>query len=137
MVFIDNNSDNFNKLQQYRKRVGHKKCRCGHDGHWNQNRARAGGPAVSTVTVSGCWFRRDDAGDASGPALRNDVGISINNSASNRIGGTTPAERNVICGSAGLGGIVLTNNANSNTVEGNYIGLEADGAGTTANVAGI
>ena len=96
-----------------------------------------GGLAVSNVTVTGCWFGLNDAGDASGPALRNDVGISINNSASNRIGGTTAAERNVICGSEGLGGILLTNNANSNTVEGNYIGLEADGAGTTANAAGI
>ncbi len=97
----------------------------------------AGGLAVSNVTVSGCWFGLNDDGDASGNAFQNDVGISINNSASNRIGGTTPAERNVICGSQGLGGIVLTNNANSNTVEGNYIGLEADGAGTTANAAGI
>jgi hypothetical protein len=32
---------------------------------------------------------------------------------------------------------VLTNNANSNTVEGNYIGLRADGGGTLANLAGV
>ena len=32
---------------------------------------------------------------------------------------------------------MLTNNANNNTVEGNYIGLRPDGTGTTANAAGV
>ena len=97
----------------------------------------AGGLAVSNVTVSGCWFGLNDTGGGSGAALQNDIGISINNSTSNRIGGTTAAERNVICASVGLGGVVLTNNANNNTVEGNYIGLRPDGTGTTANLAGV
>lgn len=96
----------------------------------------SGGLAVSNIRVSGCWLGLNDGGTQSGNQNRNDIGISITNSNNNQIGGTTAGERNVICGSTGPG-IELTMNANSNTVEGNFIGLAPDGGGTLANLVGV
>ena len=93
----------------------------------------AGGLAVSNVSVSGCWFGMNDAGTT---ANNNHVGIGINNSTSNRIGGTTASERNVICGSTQTG-VRLTDNANSNIVEGNLIGLRPDGTAQLNNFIGV
>jgi hypothetical protein len=55
-------------------------------------------------------------------------GVRILNGASNNtIGGTTPRERNVISGNIGFG--VWLQGANSNLVEGNYIGTNMTGEG--------
>jgi hypothetical protein len=48
------------------------------------------------------------------------------------IGGTTPALRNVISGNIGAG-IDLHDNANSNVIQGNYIGVDKTGTGPLGN----
>ncbi|MDD2990284.1 MAG: cadherin domain-containing protein, partial [Zoogloea sp.] len=59
-------------------------------------------------------------------------GVSIAGSARNNlIGGTTPAERNVISGNAGAGVRIYSTTTAFNTVSGNYIGTNAAG---TANI---
>lgn len=64
------------------------------------------------------------------------TGILVNDSASNTIGGTIPADRNVIVGNGG-GGVSIytspTGSANNNVVLGNYIGLNPDGLTPNAN----
>jgi type III secretion system FlhB-like substrate exporter len=59
-------------------------------------------------------------------------GVSVQASASNNlIGGTTPAERNVISGNTGSGVRIYSTYTDFNTVSGNYIGTNAAG---TANI---
>lgn len=66
------------------------------------------------------------------------TGVLISNSASNTIGGTTAASRNVIV--TGTGGVSLSESVR-NRIIGNYIGVAADGvttpAGSTASIFGI
>ncbi|TMB75493.1 MAG: CSLREA domain-containing protein, partial [Chloroflexi bacterium] len=50
------------------------------------------------------------------------------------IGGPTAGQRNVISGNAGYG-IVTNNESNDNLIEGNYIGVTADGNGALGNAA--
>ncbi len=59
-----------------------------------------------------------------------------NNTSNNIIGGTMPGERNVISGNAGAGGISFFE-GNNNKVQGNYIGVKADGTGALGNSYGI
>lgn len=69
--------------------------------------------------------------------LENGTGISVSNSASNVIGGTDTAVRNVVSGSRG-GGIVLSGSATSNNeVTGNYVGTNAAGTAAIPNNVGI
>ena len=105
-------------------------------GHGIRIEPGPGGLAVSNIRISGCWLGLNDTGTQSGAQNRNDIGIRITNSTNNHIGGTAVGERNVICGSTGPG-IELTMNANSNTVDGNFIGLEPDGNGSLGNLVGI
>lgn len=64
-------------------------------------------------------------------------GVTINNSAGNTIGGaTTPEARNVISSNKGYGVAISDSGAAGNVVEGNYIGLEADGASPLGNLGG-
>lgn len=59
-------------------------------------------------------------------------GISINGSSSNIIGGTTPAERNVISGN-GSNAVSIGGNASNNQITGNFIGTKADGVSALSN----
>ncbi len=59
-------------------------------------------------------------------------GIRINDGDSNRIGGATPGEGNVISGND-WSGIYLENNAGLNTIQGNMIGVNAAGTGAIGN----
>jgi len=78
-------------------------------------------------------------------AIGNGVGIYIEGSSNNTIGGTTAADRNVISASSGGGGAnILLNTAigpvtpAGNTIQGNYIGTTADGmTGLSPTVPGI
>lgn len=64
--------------------------------------------------------------DASGMlAVPNNRGIFIEEGNNNRIGGQTAAERNIISGNDDVG--IDIKGTDSNRVEGNYIGLSADG----------
>ncbi len=96
----------------------------------------AGGLAVTGIVIAGCWIGMDDTGTSGGQANANDIGISINSSTNNLIGGTTTAARNVICNN-GLEGIALQAGANNNQVLGNYIGVSPDGTVRLRNNFGI
>ena len=86
---------------------------------------------ASNTVVVGNWIGLDETGTA---ALGNEIGVCIWG-ASNRIGGTVAAERNLIAGN--VWGVRLTEtNARRNVVEGNWVGL--GGAGTAVpNAHGV
>ena len=65
-------------------------------------------------------------------ARSNTLGGILLNSANNRIGGTTTAARNVVSGSAFASGITVVGAA-GNTIQGNYIGLNAAGTAAIPN----
>jgi titin len=66
--------------------------------------------------------------DASGTtSLGNIVGVYINGAAGNQIGGTFPGSGNVISGNSSVGVEILGSSATANLVQGNDIGLAANG----------
>jgi hypothetical protein len=65
--------------------------------------------------------------------MGNSVGVFVLSGSNNRIGGTTPAERNLI--SANDAGVVLS--GSNNVVEGNYIGTDVTGTASLGNVSGV
>ena len=86
-------------------------------------------PATGNV-VKGNYIGTDVTGTLDRGNGQDGVRISAD-AASNTIGGSTAADRNVIAGNNDDG--VEINLANSNTVSGNYIGLKADGTDDLAN----
>jgi hypothetical protein len=64
-------------------------------------------------------------------ALPNNRGVVLNFAVSNVIGGTDPTLANVISGNSQEG--VRIDNANSNQVQGNFIGTGSNGAGSVGN----
>jgi CSLREA domain-containing protein len=71
--------------------------------------------------------------------LGNDLdGVNISRGAqNNRIGGSTPAARNVISGNDGGGVYIEDSGTTGNTVSGNYIGLAASGTTKLGNGSGV
>ena len=61
-------------------------------------------------------------------AVPNTVGIQVNASSGNTVGGVNEADRNIISGNS-PSGVRLFGSADGNTVQGNYIGLDINGAG--------
>jgi hypothetical protein len=61
----------------------------------------------------------------------------INGSANNMVGGTTPANRNLISGNTGTGILIESAGSAGNVVAGNYIGTDITGTDAIANHAGI
>ncbi|MGB3219797.1 MAG: right-handed parallel beta-helix repeat-containing protein, partial [Anaerolineae bacterium] len=87
-------------------------------------------------TVSGNYIGVDATGLQALPNRQE--GVTIGDQASyNRIGGPTPAERNVISANGidcpWCDGIFLSDDAHHNTVEGNYIGTDASGTAALGN----
>jgi hemoglobin-like flavoprotein len=84
--------------------------------------------------IVGNYVGTNASGDA---ALRNgNNGIRIDTAPNTIVGGTTPAERNVISGNSG--GIILGNDSAGTLIQGNYIGTKADGTSALGNnYAGI
>ncbi len=77
-------------------------------------------------------------GGNGGSIFGTSAGITILNSPNNSIGGTTPAESNVISWNGGVAtrvpGIDVTGaNSSGNLIEGNYIGTNPAGNGSAAN----
>ncbi len=66
-------------------------------------------------------------GDGMAAAANDGAGVEIRDSASNTIGGTGPADRNVISGNNRGGILIFGAGAQSNEVVGNYIGPNAAG----------
>lgn len=67
--------------------------------------------------------------------IPNYYGVAIDSSAGNTIGGTTPADRNLISGNAYAGIAVNTNVSHDNVIKGNYIGTNINGAVRTDTIA--
>jgi hypothetical protein len=85
----------------------------------------------SNNIVEGCYIGTNT--DATADSARETyVGIKVNGS-NNRIGGTTPAARNVISGNADHG--IQIGAGSGNLVQGNYIGTNAAGAAALGNHA--
>lgn len=79
---------------------------------------------VGSCTVQGCYIGTD----ASGAALGDEIGITIVNATHNLIGGTDPAQYNVITGE-----VIIDEGSVYNEVRGNYVGLDATGANTVGS----
>ncbi len=82
--------------------------------------------------VAGNYIGTDVTGNV---ALANgDTGVSISGGATgNTIGGTTSAHRNVISGNTAEGVHITGSGTDSNTVSGNYIGVDSTGAAALGN----
>jgi hypothetical protein len=76
----------------------------------------------SSNVIAGNYIGTNAAGDT---ALGNYIGIDIEGGGDNIIGGTTPADRNVISGNSACG--IFDASVGSNTIIGNYIGTNAAG----------
>ncbi|MHB1557348.1 MAG: beta strand repeat-containing protein, partial [Isosphaeraceae bacterium] len=64
-------------------------------------------------------------------------GVKLDNAASNTIGGTIAAARNVISGNSASGVDITGANTTGNVVEGNYVGTDLTGAVALANQSGV
>ncbi len=84
----------------------------------------------SGTTITGNFIGTNAAGTAAAP--NGLAGVLIDGSSSNLIGCTTVDERNIISGNSGEG-VELNNGASNNTVQGNFIGVKADGATLLGN----
>jgi Calx-beta domain-containing protein len=93
-------------------------------------RIQSGGGSV----IEGNYIGTDISGNLA--AGNNQHGVFIVGSTSNRIGGTTPAARNLISGNFG-NGINMGLGASGNVVQGNYIGVNAAGTGALPNENGV
>lgn len=96
-----------------------------------------GGPAVTGNIIEGCFIGTDASGITDlGNALD---GVHLFNSSNNRVGGTTPAARNVISGNERDGVLIDENSpapgmeTRQNLVQGNFIGVNAAGTAALGN----
>ena len=96
------------------------------------------GSVATGNVVSGCFIGTDPTGTT---AIGNGTFASVEllgGANNNVIGGTKAAARNVISGSTSYGISMHDSGTNNNTVEGNYIGVNAAGTGALSNaVAGV
>ena len=92
------------------------------------------GTAIRLDTAGGNTIQGNYIGtDATGSVARRNAGEGINISSSsnnNTIGGTAAAQRNVVSGNNNYGIYISTT---GNTVQGNYVGLNAAGTGAISN----
>jgi hypothetical protein len=75
-------------------------------------------------SIEGNYIGTDNEGSASKP---NRIGLEIDSSGSNYIGGTSTDSRNVIAGNLLAGILIDSPNSASNLVRGNYVGVRASG----------
>jgi len=99
---------------------------------------RFGSSAILASTKGGNVFVGNFIGtDSLGNSnLGNGVGIRLSNISANRVGGLSPADRNIISGN--FSGVAMDLfGAKSNVVEGNYIGTNAAGNAAIGNETGV
>ncbi|HEY5298240.1 MAG TPA: M12 family metallopeptidase [Verrucomicrobiae bacterium] len=88
-------------------------------------------------TVSGCYLGTDATGTLAAPNVYYPIEID-DGAVSNVVGGTTATARNIISGSLYQGLFIHDFGTRNNVVEGNYIGLNANGNAALPNAwAGI
>jgi hypothetical protein len=88
-------------------------------------------------TVSGNFLGTDPAGTVGLPGSNGTTGIFVFNTSpsNNTIGGTAPADRNVISGHPG--GAITILAASQTTIQGNFIGTDATGTQAIVNQNGV
>jgi hypothetical protein len=92
------------------------------------------GTGLGGTTIQGNLIGATAAGTAG--LANGGNGVTITSAAGNTIGGTTTAARNVISRNLGYGVVLTGAGASSSVVEGNYIGLQTDGATPLGNIGG-
>ncbi len=85
--------------------------------------------------VQGNFIGTNSSGDGAIP--NGEAGIEISNSPGHTIGGTTAAARNVISGNPGAGVKIMDGQASRNLIQGNFIGLAADGVTPLPNSSAV
>ena len=96
-----------------------------------------GGIVISdagTTTIKGNKIGTDRTGMF---IIANSYGVVINNGSGNIVGGTSPAERNLISGNTNGGIIINTTVSTGNVVTGNFIGTDITGVARLDNGNGI
>jgi subtilisin-like proprotein convertase family protein len=91
-------------------------------------------PGISSAgdnVITGNYIGTNAAGTA---AIPNQGGVLLQNAGRNRIGGTTPAHRNIMSGNSTSGIEVYGAFSTGNQIAGNYIGLDGAGAAVVPNV---
>jgi len=87
---------------------------------------------VSGTSILGNYVGTNSAG--TGAVANGNIGIEVNESPNNSVGGTTPEKRNIFSGNGGSG-VFLTGVASTgNQVQGNYVGTNSAGTGAVANL---
>ncbi|MGI9106685.1 MAG: FG-GAP-like repeat-containing protein, partial [Pyrinomonadaceae bacterium] len=71
--------------------------------------------------------------DGTNAGLGNSTGVEISNSSNNLIGGVTPAARNVVSANRGNGLSLVGAGTTLNLIQGNYVGITANGTGALGN----
>jgi hypothetical protein len=82
--------------------------------------------------IAGNFLGTNAAGTA---AAANHMGVTVQGP-NNTIGGTAPADRNVVAGNT-QAGIILTDSGNNTLIQGNLIGTGSDGTTAIPNTTGI
>ena len=117
---------------------------------------RADDTTIRGLAIHGCGAPLDIRGVTGNKVLGNFLGIDstgsvvdwpsiayvlyLEDSSNNTIGGSSPADRNIISGGQLGGGIfinTISGNSTGNVVRGNYIGTNAAGTAALPNVTGI
>jgi len=91
-------------------------------------------PFASNNMLSGNLIGTDASGST---ALPNQVGISIDGSANNIVGGTLSGEGNLVSGNTGEGIYIANTTATGNVIQGNRVGTNMQGILSLANSIGI
>jgi uncharacterized repeat protein (TIGR01451 family) len=97
------------------------------------NRFNGFGIQIDTAggnVVEGNYIGTDLAGSTARPNTSHGILVQSSN---NRIGGLTAATRNVLSGNQGTGVVIQGTTATNNVVQGNYIGINAQGIAAVPN----
>lgn len=91
-----------------------------------------GGLSSSANVIQGNLIGTNAAGTAAFDTETNAIGIDLDDSDDNLIGGTSPGARNIISGIRGRG-IVVGGHSSGNIIQGNYLGVDITGTQQVQN----
>ncbi|MFH1321842.1 MAG: NosD domain-containing protein [Bacteroidota bacterium] len=89
---------------------------------------------ANNIFITGNKIGTDISGMLS---LPNPIGIILDNSYNNTIGGISPSERNIISGNTDCGILINDIGSSGNTIIGNYIGINENSTDTVPNGNGV